>query len=91
MRSSAEVAKSMKPDFYLNYYDKGVALTLKMLTGIVRISLGHYPHSINSRKGNFLLDLGAGTGAIVKLMQDYGYFAKGYEVNEWALQNPNPV
>lgn len=88
MRSSAEVAKSMKPDYYLNYYDKGVALTSENAywnSEDFTRALAPF-HKFKKGETSFL-DLGAGTGAIVKLMQDYGYLAKGYEVNEWALQN----
>lgn len=91
MRSSAEVAKSIKPSYYLNYYGKGVAFTPENAywnSEDFTRALSPF-HKFKKGETTFL-DLGAGTGAIVKLMQDYGYLAKGYELNEWALQNLEP-
>jgi len=91
MRSSAEVARSIEPGYFLNYYGKGVALTSENAywnSEDFTRALSPF-HKFKKGETTFL-DLGAGTGAIVKLMQDYGYIAKGYELNEWALQHLEP-
>lgn len=85
---SADIARNIHPSYYKNYYGEGIPLHsdnaywdtkefVEMLQGYIKVKKG---------KTSFL-DIGAGTGAIVKLVRDYGLIADGYEVNRYALEN----
>lgn len=85
MNSADKVAKQIPKEYYENYYGKGVALTSDNAiwdSDKFMQSLGYLKKTMLS-----FLDLGAGTGAIVKKMKPYVFVADGYEVNEYALEH----
>lgn len=83
---SADIAKRIKPSYYENYYGKGVGLTSENAYWEAEEFICRLTMFIDKVNPTFL-DLGAGTGAIVKLMRDIGLEADGYELNEYALRN----
>lgn len=85
---SAKIAKSIKPSYYENYYGMGVPLNSTTAYWNTENFVCGLKEFIRVEKGKTtFLDMGAGTGAIVKLVRDYGLLADGYELNRYALEN----
>lgn len=85
---SAKIAKSIKPSYYENYYAMGVPLNSTTAYWNTENFVCGLKEFIKVEKGKTtFLDMGAGTGAIVKLVRDYGLLADGYELNRYALEN----
>ncbi len=85
---SAKIAKSIKPSYYENYYGMGVPLNSTTAYWNTENFVYGLKEFIKVEKGKTtFLDMGAGTGAIVKLVRDYGLLADGYELNRYALEN----
>lgn len=85
---SERIAKQIPKSYYDNYYGKGIPFTsdnafwdceefLSQVDSFMPLDLADLT----------FVDLGAGTGAIVKLMRDFGIQADGYELNPHALNN----
>ena len=85
---SAKIAKSIKPSYYENYYGMGIPLNSTTAYWNTENFVYGLKEFIKVEKGKTtFLDMGAGTGAIVKLVRDYGLLADGYELNRYALEN----
>lgn len=85
---SAKIAKSIEPSYYENYYGMGVPLNSTTAYWNTENFVCGLKEFIKVEKGKTtFLDMGAGTGAIVKLVRDYGLLADGYELNRYALEN----
>ena len=83
---SADIARRIKPSYYENYYGEGIPFTSETAYWNSADFVEGIRHFIDKEDMTFL-DMGAGTGAIVKLMREYGVDAEGYELNRYALDN----
>jgi hypothetical protein len=82
------VGKFLSEDYFKNYYGKGRPMTEENLIWDTKNFLYQLnPFIQKSPHRLSFVDLGAGTGLIVKRLREQGIDADGYEINNYALEN----
>jgi len=80
----AELSKYYESENYISHTDEGKGLMAFLYHGVKKYSLAlklRLITSLNKGPGS-LLDIGAGTGAFLKLAKEHGWNAQGVEPNE---------
>ena len=83
-----EIVKEIGKDYYQNYYGKDTPFNQgNLIWNMTKFMRQLYPFIQKRYDEMSFVDLGAGTGALVKEFRDLGVEADGYEINEYALEN----